>query len=178
MTPTGPCSSDFPAPELDRLFLRNYDRLLAFSRKNCRRLGDAEEFVHEAYLRSRRRWSAVRTSEARPEAYLFRALRWALADALRRKRRETVLDPTELETRLRSRAEAAFAFDTEIATADRDLFRSMLAGRTKDELCRELHVSPGALAVRIHRAKKKLEAMLGVPRWSAVIPDCRIRTDS
>jgi RNA polymerase sigma factor (sigma-70 family) len=162
MMPTGPHSSVFPAPELDRLFLRNYDRLLAFSRKNCRRLGDAEDFVHEAYLRSRRRWNAVRISEARPEAYLFRALRWALADALRRKRRETVLDPAELETQLRARSEGTTTIDAEIPPEDRNLFRSLLAGRTKDEMCRELHVSPGALAVRICRAKKKLEACLGV----------------
>ena len=160
--PTGLHSSDFPAPELDRLFLCNYDRLLAFSRKNCRRLGDAEDFVHEAYLRSRRRWNAVRTSEARPEAYLFRALRWALADALRRQRRVSVLDPAELETRLRPRGEDHTACDVSLPPEDRALFRSLMAGRTKDELCRELHVSPGALAVRICRAKKKLEACLGV----------------
>jgi len=164
MLPTAPHSSAFAPAELDRLFLTNYDRLLAFSRKNCRRLGDAEEFVHEAYLRSRRGWREEQHSRDRPEAYFFRSLRWALADALRRKARETVLDPAALDLRLVSRTEAAAAFDADLSPADQDLFRNLIAGRTKDEMCRELHVSPGALAVRISRAKKKLESRLGIRR--------------
>lgn len=162
MTPTHPHSSVFASPELDRLFLQSYDRLLAFSRKNGRNLGDAEDFVHEAYLRSRRAWSGERASNDRPEAYFFRALRWALADARRRKARVSVHDPAEMDVRVRASGTDGFASDLSLSPEDHDLFRSLMSGRTKDELCRELQVSPGALAVRICRAKKKLEACLGL----------------
>ena len=61
---------------LDEFFARHYDEMVAWCRRRVSvRLGEPEEFVHEAYLRCARRWNATRRSVLRPAAYLRRATR-------------------------------------------------------------------------------------------------------
>ncbi|MFO0803080.1 MAG: hypothetical protein U0791_08175 [Gemmataceae bacterium] len=143
------------------LFLRNYDRLLAFSRKNGRHLGDAED-SSRAYLRSRRAWSESTRSAGSPRGVLLPLTEVGLGRCPRRKAREKMFDPAELESRIRASGTEAVASDIALSPEDQDLFRCLMSGRSREELCRELQVSPGALAVRICRAKKKLEACLGL----------------
>lgn len=147
--------------DLDRLFLIHYERLVRVSRRKARGLGDAEEFVHEAYLRSRRRWSAARRSQVCPESYLFRSLNWVIADTRRRSRATSSC--VECATPAPTPDQIAVirdSFENGLAPAERHLFNHLMAGRSIKGMCRELRITPGALAVRIHRARRKLMRLL------------------
>lgn len=147
-------SSDF-----DRLFCRTYERLVNWCRQVAwRGLGDAEDFVHDAYLRSRRNWIASKRSTHRAEAFLFRSLRWVIADAIRRRRTQVPVEGIDRANTSNSLREALAreALLSAITAAELELCRGLMLGRTKKQLCRDLTISPGALAVRITRARQKL----------------------
>jgi DNA-directed RNA polymerase specialized sigma24 family protein len=147
--------------ELDHLFLLHYAGLVEFGRRKARGLGDAEDFVHEAYLRSRRRWSDVRRSSICPESYFYRSLKWVIADARRRSRK--AITPVECMAAAPTPEQLAIvrdSFESGLAPAERSLFTSLMAGRSAKGICRELRISSGALAVRICRARRKLVRLL------------------
>lgn len=149
-------------PSFDALFADCYARLLAWCRAHApRSLGEPEDFVHQTYLRCRRRWSADRASVGHGGAYLFRALRWVVADAARRAGR-------------RPRTTAlTFATAAVDERPDRTLAaRETLAALTPAELavCRA-HLdgdggvrgrSAAAVAVHLCRARSKLRRHLGL----------------
>lgn len=159
MSQSIPYSSDFNAREFDRFFCGAYERLVIWCRRLVRRsLGDAEDFVHEAYLRSRRRWLAARQSRDHAEAFLFRSLRWAVADAIRSRRPQASFDVTAVKSPSNPQHEvlAKDSLRSVLSPAESELCRGLMSGRTKGTLCQEMGLSPGALAVRLTRARQKL----------------------
>jgi hypothetical protein len=60
---------------MDLPFARSYPDLVSWCRQHASsRLGDREEFVHQAYQRCRQRWSQARKSTDREAAYFYCAL--------------------------------------------------------------------------------------------------------
>jgi DNA-directed RNA polymerase specialized sigma24 family protein len=167
MSPSNYNSSDFNAGEFDRLFCRTYERLVNW----CRRavwggLGDAEDFVHDAYLRSRRRWIASQQSRDHAEAFLFRSLRWVIADAIRRRPAQASMEgvaPASVSNPQRE-VLARDSLHSALSAVEGELCRGLMIGRTKQQLCQDFTISPGALAVRLTRARQKLERYLDSSR--------------
>ena len=161
-------SSEFADPALDAAFCESYRLLVSWCRRHVwRGLGDAEEFVHQAYLRSRNCWSSDRRSAEHTQAYFFRSLRWVVADAARKRVREQL----GLEHYPRSRAGAAApirdlvareSLERDLTIAERTVCLGLMAGRSEVQLVRELRISRGALAVRASRARQKLLHSLNV----------------
>lgn len=158
MTRDNANSSDF-----DRLFCGTYERLVNWCRRVAwRGLGDAEDFVHDAYLRSRRSWVASKRSTQRAEAFLFRSLRWVIADAIRHRRTQVPVEGIDRASTANPVREALAreALPSALTAIESELCRGLMLGRTKQQLCRDLTISPGALAVRLTRARQKLERYL------------------
>lgn len=145
----------------DDLFSRHYPRLIAWCRRHVgRHLGEPEDFVHQAYLRCRRHWSAELRSPRHELAYLYRALRWTVSDAHRRAlhqrnltrvRDKTMSHPSTAIGELIAR-EAVQA----LPSRQRDVCLGLLAGKTLALVRAELGLSAGALAVHLSRARAKL----------------------
>jgi DNA-directed RNA polymerase specialized sigma24 family protein len=153
---------------MDAAFGRSYTRLISWCRRHVRRnLGDPEDFVHQAYLRSRRRWATARRSQHREEAYFFRALRWVVTDAMRKRarRREgmAAYQPAAPASAAGPVGEliAREAVDAALTPGERAVCSGLLAGRSRRQLCDALAVTPAALAVRACRARRKLREFLG-----------------
>ena len=155
-------SSEFADPAMDNLFCLSYSRLVSWCHRHVDRgLGDAEEFVHQAYLRSRNCWSSALRSPDHAEAYFFRSLRWVVADAARKRIRERI----GLARAPRSGANATApireliareSLERDLTHAERTVCLGLLAGRSESQLVRELRITRGALAVRASRARQTL----------------------
>ena len=154
---------------LDAAFGRSYGRLVSWCRRHVwRGLGEPEEFVHQAYLRSRRHWAEERRSTGREEAYFFKALRWVVADALRQRHRQRQGLADYRGTGTGAGASpvreliAREAMDSVLTAREREVCAGLIRGRSTRQLCDELAVSPAALAVRACRARQKLSRFLGL----------------
>lgn len=123
-------------------------------------LGDAEEFVHQAYLRCRQSWSSDASSSYDRGAYFIRSIRWLVTDALRRRRRETELlriaAPTRPQSAAKdfSRAEVGDALEA-MPRRQRELGNALLAGKTAEEIERQFGLSNAARAVGMSRLRKE-----------------------
>lgn len=151
---------------LNDLFCRYYPALIRCCRKHLRgTLEDAEDVVHSAYLRCRRHWSADRCSAAHAATYFYRALRWEMADSARRQHRRRTRqsapagrqpDPPGILLRhLVVREALATLRGRQLA-----ICLAYMAGKNREAICRELRLTPGALAVATCRAKAHLRAVL------------------
>jgi RNA polymerase sigma factor (sigma-70 family) len=160
-----------PAPKLDDLFHRHYDALVAWCRRRVRpHVGEPEDFVHLAYLRCRRSWNEEHRSLHNEAAYLYRALRWVVLDALRRHARRAcreapLVDPSAAPDNTgtwppRLVAEALDA----LPPRQQQVCRAILAGKRLEVVRGELRLSPAALAVNLCRARATLCERLGVAR--------------
>lgn len=87
---------------MDTAFARCYPMLVAWCRRHVPvYLGEPEDHVHQAYLRCRRSWRPETRLPRQEMAYFLRAVRWVVADSLRRRRRhpETVVTEEALPPR-------------------------------------------------------------------------------
>lgn len=156
------------APDpLTVVFNRHYSELLVWCQRRVRDGAfDPAEIVHEAFLRCRRHWSAERASQRCSVAYLYRATRWALLDALRRRRR--AVRPGEARALEELAAESpASCMETQealdsLSPRQRQICDRILAGRPLCSIQQELQLTDGALAVHLSRAKTQLELELGI----------------
>jgi len=157
-----------PTRLLNEVFNRHYQDLVAWCRGHVQHeLGDPEEFVHTAYLRCRQCWSPQRKSARNEAAYLYRALRWVVVDALRRhgrqKCRTWVLPAPNTGTRWMV-LHTLIAREAVSSLKGRQLqvCLALLAGKSDDQIRNELDLSRRALAVYICRARANLCRTLGV----------------
>lgn len=149
--------------EFDQLFLRYYDLLIATTRRRLPPgLGEAEDFVHLAYLRCRKNWSAERQSLRSSIAYFARAVRWSLIDAVRRAQRhcrnhrEYARVAPQWSIPQTARLQLGEALKT-LSSRQRDLGLALIAGKTTTEIQAELNLSKSACAVGICRLRRSIE---------------------
>jgi RNA polymerase sigma factor (sigma-70 family) len=126
---------------------------------------EAQELAQEAMVRVYERWDRVSVMES-PGGYLFR-----VATNLNRRR------VRRLAVRARRlRASGAGLHDVEVDPARRDLADAISSlsvrlreafmlvdwlGMSSDEAARILHIAPGSVRSRVHRARRELRAKLG-----------------
>jgi RNA polymerase sigma factor (sigma-70 family) len=164
-----------PATRFDEMFSRHYDALIAWCRKHTwRALGEPEDFVHAAYLRCRAHWSEAQHPAGRERAYLYRALRWVLIDALRKRRHQ----PRGGEAAELTAAEFGSSPLRQLVVKEAvarlsghpgQVFRRLLAGQDEATIRQEMQLSLGALAVCRSRAKRALSNYLEME------PSCKAR---
>ena len=146
--------------DFDRVFAEQYAGLVARTyRLLPPGVGEAEEFVHLAYVRCRSSWSTDRNSSHDQGAYFLRSIRWLVVDALRRRRREQEI----LRNAAEIRPHAASADFTRTDALDelqalprrqRQLGKALLAGQTAKQIERRLGLSKAACAVGVSRLRK------------------------
>lgn len=146
--------------DFDRVFTEQYDRLVARTHRLLPRgLGDAEEYVHLAYVRCRSTWSTHRNSSHDQAAYFLRSIRWLVVDALRRRRRESALLHGAAETRPRTTS-ADFARTDALdelqclPRRQRQLGKALLAGKSAEQIERRFGLSKAARAVGVSRLRQ------------------------
>jgi len=149
---------------LNSVFCRHYAVLVAWCGKQVRpEVGDPEEFVHLAYLRCRKTWRADRTSvNGRTAAYLFQALRWVVLDELRRfarrRARSSSVSPAPVCENQWTQARRLIVDEVLglLPGGQRQVCLAMLTGKSQAQIASECGISPGAVAVRLSRAKMSL----------------------
>lgn len=167
-----------PSKHLDDVFRRHYHDLVDWCRRRVHQhLGDPEDFVHMAYLRCSRHWSAERNSNVNEAAYLYRALRWVIIDASRSWQRQRTRKwlPLRRESGLPWIAlHKLVAQEAVMSLKGRQLqvCLALLAGKGHAQIRRELNLTSGALSVYLCRAKASLCKFLEV---SARHPGARMR---
>ncbi len=153
---------------LNEIFDRYYQDLIRWCRSRVRQeLGDPEDIVHSAYLRCRRRWSAAYKSNGNEAAYLYQALRWVILDAVRkhiRERSRMRLIPRRGNEPLWEILHKLVAQEAVASLRGRQsqVCLAFLAGKSNAQICRELHLSAGAVAVHACRARATLCRFLDV----------------
>lgn len=162
---------------LDEVFQRHYDELLVWSRRHIpRNLGEPEDFVHATYLRCRKHWAKGRGVAEREAAYFYRALRWVATDAWRRDRRAKSCMGMAVSPRGEDRTGeplGRLVFEEALGSLkgrQRQVCHHRLAGKSDTEICRELRLSRGALAVYVHRAKAAICDFLEIGHPSRTSP--------
>lgn len=153
----------------NEVFTRHYRQLVKWcGRRVVPGRFDPEDLVHSAYLRCARLWSAERRSEHCEAGYLYRALRWTIVDAIRRDLRRRAYGDTPQQERECGSAPWGRVVAEEALLSLRgrqqQVCLAVLDGKTDRQICRELHLSSGALAVYLHRARNSLHDLLDVPR--------------
>jgi RNA polymerase sigma-70 factor (ECF subfamily) len=156
--------------------LAHADALYDFARHLTRNPADAEDLVQETYARAVRSWGA-RAEGASLAAWLFRILRNAFLDRLRRDRRAPVADEEEVDAlpapggswlrddfeldRMRGlvaeEIEAALASLSEDA---RTVVLLDLEGLTETEVAHVLGCAVGTVKSRLNRARAALREKL------------------
>ena len=154
----------------NELFAKHYRHLTAWCRMHVQaQLGDPEDFVHLAYLRCIRRWSEESRSNGHEAAYLYRALRWVILDVVRRHLREkrragdtlTRGNDTPHVVLHQLIAEEAFL---SLSGRQLQVCLALLKGKSSGEIRRELNMTPGAIAVNLHRARRNLCEYMEISR--------------
>lgn len=159
------------APErFNELFERTHAAVLAYAVRRCSDPADAADVVAETFLVAWRRLDRVPDGAgARP--WLFGVARRVLANHRRGQRRQHAMadrlrQELTLAPALGEEAPPAALTDAidRLSETDRELLR-LLAwdGLSHQEAAVALGITPGALRVRLHRTRRRLEAMLREP---------------
>ena len=153
------------------LFDAHYPAVLAY----CRRRAAGEDAADAALATFEALWRAMDDPPARPLPWLYRVAAGQLANTRRSERRRRRLfdrlsgragapgwtaDPAETT----AEAAAARAALSHLRPADRELLMLVAwEGLGPDEAAAALGISPATFAVRLHRARRRLEALLADP---------------
>lgn len=153
------------------LFGRTHQPLLAYALRRCAEPADAADVVAETMLVAWRRLDQI-PGEGQERAWLFGVARKVLANQRRgRLRQHALADRLRQELAVTDSAPVLAPVPVGLASAlaslsenDRELLL-LLAwdGLGHDETAIALGISPGALRVRLHRARRRLSEALGSP---------------
>ncbi len=156
-----------PAAEIDEILVTRRSEFLAFARSRTRSRAQAEDVVQEFTLKVLAR--APETTVRSPVAWLYRVLRNTLIDHRRHESARSrglavlademaVVPPPETEAGPCGCVDAVLAGmspeDTEIVR------RAKLAGESHASIADRIGMSVGAVAVRLHRARRRLRQRL------------------
>lgn len=177
--PVGPAeSSASPPPQrggsrepvLDAL-VRNHQRFLQFLERRVSSRADAEDILHDAFVRGLERAKSIRDAES-VVPWFYRLLRNVVADHYRRRAAETralervatetddaelAPDPTLLDTVCACVLDLLDTLKPEYAAA---LRRVDLDGLAVHAFAGEAGITPNNAAVRLHRARAALRTQL------------------
>lgn len=150
------------------LFDAHFEPLLAYARRRCAQLSDAEELVSETFVVA---WRRLDRLPARPEEQL--PWLYGVARRLLANQRRSATRRVRLLDRLRSSfpvspPSATVAVEAALAALperDQEILRLVAwESLTHAEAGLVLGISPNAAAIRLHRARERLrEAMKGSP---------------
>lgn len=166
--PPAPASPPGDTERFRALFDGNYRRLLAYARRRCPSAADADDLVAEVFTVAWRRLADVPAGDA-ATLWLYGTARRCLANQARGSRRRLRLVARLAAERPDGGAPAAGAAAVEVRAAldrlrptDREVLRLVAwEGLTHAEAAVVLGVSPNAVAIRVHRAKRRLARALG-----------------
>ena len=156
------------AERFNELFGRTHGAVLAYAVRRCTDPADAADVVAETFLVAWRRLDRVPADAER--AWLFGVARRVLANQRRgRQRQHAMAERLRHELAVASSSSAEPAQPSPLSEAierlpetDRELLR-LLAWEdlSQEEAAVALGISAGALRVRLHRTRRRLQAMLG-----------------
>lgn len=152
--------------EFDQEFVRCYYPLVEYTRRRLPPgLGDAEDFVQQAYLRCRNGWSPCRASSYSAMSYFQQSIHWSLIDAVRRRCRDDDRRRQYARTSPASSspaatitlvAEALFSLSPRL----RLLGQLLMAGKSTSEIALELNISKTAYTVSHCRLRRALSSWM------------------
>ena len=159
------------ARRFQRLFDAHYRRVLAYALRRTRSEADAQDAVADAFAVAWRRLESV--PEARAGLpWLYGATRRCLANQRRQRARGSRLaerlgeqpvadEATDAEEGGDRAARAVRSALERLRPADREILRLVAWEElSHGEVAAALGVSPNAVAIRLHRARKRLERVL------------------
>jgi RNA polymerase sigma factor (sigma-70 family) len=149
------------------LFEAHFDALLAYARRRTDQLADAEDVVADSFTVVWRRWADLPRDEPQHLPWLYGIARRVLANqrrgAARRDRlRERLRDlPHRQGTSGSARLSSALDALARLREDDQEVLRLVAwEGLPHAEVAVALSITPNAAAIRIHRARRRLEAQL------------------
>jgi RNA polymerase sigma-70 factor (ECF subfamily) len=168
-----PREADFAA-----LFNAHFDSLLAYTRRRTLQLADAEDAMAETYVVAWRRFAELPADAQGQRLWLFGVAYRVIANQRRAAGRRlqltdrlkaALLPPSRPSAVLEDVAEALAT----LPDGDQEILRlAAWEGLSHGEIGLVLDITPNAAAIRLHRARKRLEdAMKGsastrtFPRW-------------
>ena len=157
-------ATDDRSAAYEALFEANFDALLAYARRRTDQLSDAEDVVAETFVVAWRRWNDVPKPPNERRLWLYGVARRVLANHRRAAgRRLRLVDRLRAELRPsgpRPHGDVAAAL-SELSDTDREILRlAAWEGLTHGEVAAVLEVSPNAAAIRLHRARQRLTAVM------------------
>jgi RNA polymerase sigma-70 factor (ECF subfamily) len=150
------------------LFNAHFDSLLAYTRRRTPQLADAEDAMAETYIVAWRRMTEVPGDAQEQRLWLFGVAYRVIANQRRAAgRRLQLTDRLKAALLPPSRPSGALEDVTEalatLSDADQEILRlAAWEGLSHGEIGQVLGITPNAAAIRLHRARKRLEdAMKG-----------------
>ncbi|MEO6578974.1 MAG: RNA polymerase sigma factor [Candidatus Limnocylindria bacterium] len=155
---------------LEALFDTTYDRVLAYSRRRTAQLADAEDTVAETYLVVWRRMDRLPVSAPERLPWLLGITRKVIANQRRSaSRRAGLLRRAEADAHaappMRNPPESPVLIAMErLGDSDREILRLVAwEGLSHSEVGVAFGISANAAAIRLHRARARLRAVLSEP---------------
>jgi RNA polymerase sigma factor (sigma-70 family) len=150
------------------LFNAHFDSLLAYTRRRTPQLADAEDAVAETYVVAWRRFAELPADTQEQRLWLFGVAYRVIANQRRAAgRRFQLTDRLKAALLSPSRPPAALAAVTDVLATlgdgDQEILRlAAWEGLSHGEIGQVLGITPNAAAIRLHRARRRLEnAMKG-----------------
>ncbi len=157
-----------PASESEALFSTYHDRIRRYILGMVRDAGEAEDLTQETFLRAHSRLDTLRDPNA-ARGWLYRVATNACLDHLRRRVPEVPMDgerasaaPSAQEMTERKETSACVQRCLDFLS---DRYRAVLLlheihGLTAPEIAELLGVETGAVKIRLHRARRKLQQLM------------------
>ena len=148
------------------LFNAHFDSLLAYTRRRAPQLADAEDAMAETYVVAWRRFAELPADAQGQRLWLFGVAYRVIANQRRAAgRRLQLTERLKLALLPPSRPPAALADVTEalttLADGDQEILRlAAWEGLSHGEIGQVLAITPNAAAIRLHRARRRLEDAL------------------
>lgn len=146
------------------LFEAHFDPILAYARRRTGQLSDAEDVVAETFVVAWRRIDQLPADEAGRLPWLYGIARRVLANQRRAAaRRQRLIERLRAVVRLRPPARPTDVLDAlaTLPASDQEIVRLVAwEGLSHAEAGLVLGISANATAIRLHRARRRLEAAM------------------
>lgn len=158
--------------EFTEFYQINYPRVVAFLRKRCRSLQDAEDIASESFLYCSKNWNRFDGEKASRSSWLYMIVRSRWKNYCRDHRSFENLDDyeriipagDELSRAIwltQTREELAKALEQLNETQRRAIILRYFANLDDSEIARTLLTTPGNVRVLIHRGLSRLKLLYG-----------------
>ncbi len=183
---TGALGRELAQAEFSRLYREQGRALLTYALRRVEDREDAADVVAETFLIAWRRLGEV-PKDTGARLWLYAVARRVIANLHRTERRRTRLGQrlaeslrTELATQAAPRGEAAAALRAMAGLGDEDRELLLLVswdGLSPSEAARVLRISSLAARSRLHRARRRLRALMNDDRQPAGAPNPALDTE-